>query len=191
MSLAVVMMRPSLAAAQLSTRDGSSSSLQVAVGQKVSVTTADGRIIKGQVLKLSPAALEIREGTELTTTLAFADVQRVQASDSVTNGVIKGALGLGLAGFVVGLFADAGNVGRGFFGGSIVVLLGGEPEPIKEPHHYLTGAVAGVAVGALLGYAIDAGKEKTIYERSTVGMSVAVRPIVSNVGKGVGVSVRW
>ena len=191
MSLAVVMVRPSPAAAQLSSRDLSSSSLQIPVGQKVTVTTADGRIVKGQVLELSPATLNMGQGGERTTSLAIADVRRVQATDSVTDGAIKGALSLGLIGLLAGAWADAGNAVEGLFGGSLVLLLGGEPEPIKEPKHYLTGALVGVGVGALLGYAMDAGKEKTVYERGTLGVSVAVSPIVSAAGNGVGVQVRW
>lgn len=182
---------PTLAAAQLSGSDLSSVSLPVAIGQKVSVTTTDGKIVKGQVLRLSPTTLDIGKGEVLTTSLAMADVQRVQATDSVKNGIIKGAVSLGLAGFLVGSFADASNAVGDVFGSFFVVLLGGEPPPVKNTHHNLTGAVAGIAVGGLLGYALDAGKERTIFERGTLGMSVAVRPIVSAEGKGVGVQVRW
>jgi hypothetical protein len=196
MALTAMVGLPTLAAAQLSSRDlsgtdVSSAHLSIAVGQKVSVTTADGRKIKGRVLSLSPTTLDIGKGEVPTTRLAIEDVQRVQATDSVTNGVIKGALGLGLAGFLVGSFADASNAVGEVFGKSILVLLGAEPEPIRNTHHHLTGAVAGVAVGALLGYALDAGNEKTIFQRGTLGMKVAVRPIVTAEGKGVGVHVRW
>ena len=48
MSLAVMAVRPSLAAAQLPGADAPSLYLPVAVGQMVSVTTADGRKLGGR-----------------------------------------------------------------------------------------------------------------------------------------------
>ena len=190
-AVAVMVTWPSLAAAQLSSPPSSSPDVSIAVGQKVSVTTTDGRMIKGRVLRLSPTTLDIGEGEVVARSLAMADVRRVQVGDSVKNGVIVGGLSFGLVGLLAGSMADAGNAVGGVFGNGFVVLLGGEPQPVPQTHNYLTGAVVGVAVGALLGYAMDAGKEKTIYERATPGKSVAVRPIVSAAGKGVGVSVRW
>jgi hypothetical protein len=155
--------------------------LPVAVGDKVSVTTTDGRKIKGQVLRLSPTTLDIGKGDGPTTSLAIADVQRVKATDSVNNGMIIGALSFGAVGATWGLLGDTGN---DFLSG---VITGKS----SDTNYTLIGTVAGVTLGAFVGYALDAGKEKTIYERGTVGMSVAVRPIVSAAGKGVGVSVRW
>jgi hypothetical protein len=190
MSLAVVMLRPVPAAAQLSRRDLSTGTVSIAVGQKVTVTTEDGRRTNGKVLAVTPTALDISVGGE-TRSLAIADITRVQQSDSTKNGVIKGALSLGLAGFLVGSFVDAGNAAGEAVGSFFVILLGGEPPPIHHTSNYLTGAVVGVAAGGLLGYALDAGHEKTIFERETTGMSVAVRPIVSNAGKGVGINIRW
>lgn len=191
MSLAVVMVRPSPAAAQLSSRESSIDAPPIAVGQKVSITTSDGRKTKGQVMGVSATTLDLGEGGVITTSVAMTDVQRVQAADSVTNGVVTGALTVGLVGLLAGSVADAGNAAGQVFGSAFVILLGGEPEPVRQTNHYLTGAVAGVALGALLGYALDAGREKTLYERQTPGTSVHVRPIVSAAGKGVGVSVRW
>jgi hypothetical protein len=191
MSLAVVMMRPSPAAAQLSSRESSTVGPPIAVGQKVSITTIDGRKTKGKVMGVSATTLDLGKGEVVTTSVAMTDVQRIQVADSVTNGVVTGALTVGLAGLLAGSFADAGNTVGQVFGGAFTLLLGGEPEPVRQTNHYLTGAVAGVAVGALLGYVLDADREKTIYERQTQGTSVHVRPIVSAAGKGVGVSVRW
>ena len=181
MSLALVMMRPAPAAAQLSSRDGSTVSLPVAVGDKISVTTADGRRIKGQVLRLSPTTLDIGKHESVTTSLAIADVARIQESDSVNNGVMIGALSLGAVGAFWGL---AGDTGTDLVSGVITGESAGT-------NYTLVGTLVGVSVGALVGYALDAGKEKTIYERGTAGMSVAVQPIVSAAGKGVGLTLRW
>ena len=191
MSLAVMLALPLRAAAQLSNAEAPIVSLPVVVGQKVSVTTANGKTIKGQVLSLSPTTLDLGKGEVVTTSLAIEDVRRLQSPDSVKNGIIKGAIGMGLAGLLVGSISDGMQATGEVFGSFFLALLGGEPEPIPPTHHYLTGAIAGVAIGALVGYAMDAGNEKIIFERGKNGTSVGVRPIVSNAGKGVGVQVRW
>ena len=179
-SLSVVMM-PSLAAAQPSSAGTPSGLLPVAVGQKVSVTTADGKTIRGHVFGISPTTLDIGQGGVVTTSLATADVRRVQVPDSVANGVWTGALTLGLAGAVWGLLGDAtSDLASGIFTGKSA-----------GTNYTLIGTLAGASVGALLGYALDSSKVATIYQRDTAGTSVAVRPIVSDAGKGVGVSVRW
>lgn len=181
MLLAMVMMRPSPAAAQLPSAGAPGGNIPIAIGQRVTVTTADGRKVKGQVLGLSPTTLDIGKGDVLSTSLGITDVLRVQVADSVTNGVIIGALSLGLVGAAYGLFGDATT--------DLVSIIGTGKSAGTD--YTLIGTLAGAGLGALVGYALDAGKEKTVYERGTVGMSVAVRPIVSNAGKGVGVSVRW
>jgi hypothetical protein len=191
MSLAAVLMRPSVAAAQLSTRELPLAVEQkVAVGQKVTVITGDGRKTNGKVLSLTPTTMEISDGGGIHR-FEIADVTRIQESDSTTNGIIKGAFWTGLTGFLVGTLADAASAAGDVFGGTFVLLLGGTPEPIKETNHGITGALIGIGAGALFGYAIDAGKERTLYEREGAGMSVAVRPIVSAAGKGVGLRIRW
>jgi hypothetical protein len=190
-SLAAVMMRPSVAAAQLSTRELPLAVEQkVAVGQKVTVITQDGGKANGKVLSLTPTTMEISDGGRIHR-FEIAEVTRVQENDSTKNGIIKGAFWMGLGGFLVGSLADAANAAGDLFGSTFVLLLGGTPPPINETNHAITGAIAGLAAGALFGYAIDAGKERTLYEREAAGLSVAVRPIVSIAGKGIGVQVRW
>ena len=178
--LSVVMM-PSPAAAQLSSPAAPSELLPVALGQKVSVTTADGRTIRGHVLGLSPTSLDIGEGGVLTTSLATADVRRVQVADSVANGVRTGAITLGLVGALWGLLGDATT-------DLVSGVFTGKP---AGTNYTLLGTFVGASAGALLGFALDAGKEGTIYQRDSPGTSVAVRPIVSDAGKGLGVQVRW
>ena len=176
MSLAAVMIQPSVAAAQSSTAE-----LPIAVGKKITVTTGDGRKTNGKVLSLTPTTVEIGEGEKVKASIALSDVQRVQASDPVNNGVITGALTLGLVGALWGALGDGvSDLASGIFTGKSA-----------GTNYTLIGSLAGVGLGAVLGYALDAGKEKTIYDRKSLGMSVQVRPIVSAAGKGLGVSVRW
>jgi len=158
--------------------------LPIAIGQKVRVTSADGKVTTGTIQALTPVSFEIGEGTARAS-LAMADVRRIQVPDSVTNGVVIGALSLGLVGAIWGATGDAL--------GDAVVDVANLIAPAKgdDSNHALTFAVGGAAAGALLGYALDSAKMKTIYRREHGGVSVGVRPIVSAVGKGAGVSVRW
>ncbi len=182
----LMMVIPATAGAQLST-----AAMPAVVGQTVWLTSSDGRITKGKVLQQTAESIEVGGDGGATTQLGIADVRRVQSPDSVTNGVVKGALSLGLAGLLIGTIADAGDAVGQVFGSSLVILLGGQVEPIRPSNHYVTGALVGVAAGALLGYALDSGKVKTLYEREDGGLSVAVRPMLSETGNGVGVRVRW
>ena len=56
--IGALMALPSLAAAQASKAD-----LPIRVGQNVSITTSDGQVVKGTVELVTPAALELAEGT--------------------------------------------------------------------------------------------------------------------------------
>jgi hypothetical protein len=151
-------------------------SLPVSIGQKVTVTASDGRIIKGTVSALTPQAIELA-GTRIT----VSDVRRVQERDSLANGAGTGALVLGLLGALAGI---AGDSVYDSIGGS----LGGSS---SNGSGFLFGTMIGLASGAAIGAALDASHQKTIYERRDTKMVVAVRPIVSAAGKGLGVQVRW
>jgi len=179
-----VMMWPATAAAQASI-----GWLPIDVGQKVTITTANGDTVSGRVVTLTPATVEIRDGNTIRN-LAVADVMRVQETDSVADGVFKGALLGGLGGLLLGGMADAADAAGQVAGGGIGLLFGVEPKPIKSAGHAGSGAITGIIAGALFGAMIDAGKEKTVFEREA-HMSVAVHPIVSNAGSGLGLSVRW
>ena len=58
MWLATVILLPASAAAQVSTAN-----LPIVVGQKVRMTSADGKVTTGTVLALTPALVEVGEGT--------------------------------------------------------------------------------------------------------------------------------
>lgn len=165
--------------------------LPVAVGQKVWITSADGRVTKGKVLTLTPATIELGKSDAPTANFEVADVRRIQVADSVRNGVVIGAISLGVAGLLAGSIVDAGDTAGDAFGFLIESLLGLPPQPVRSSHNYRTGALLGVVFGAALGYAIDDAKLKTVYQREDGGMSVSLRPLVAAAGKGVGVRVSW
>ena len=154
--------------------------LPIGIGQKVRITRGDGKVTTGTIQALTPGTVEVGKGAARAS-VAIADVRRIQIPDSVTNGVAIGALTLGLVG---GLWGAVGDVGT-----DLVVELTGTKS--DDSSHVLMFAAGGAAVGALLGWAIDAGKMQTIYKRENSGVSVGVHPIASPAGKGIGLSLRW
>jgi hypothetical protein len=177
-SSAAMLGLPALSAAQ--TRG---TALPLAVGQKVSITTADGGVTKGTVGRVTPASIVLTTaGGEVS--LAAADITKIKVSDSVWDGAAKGAVSLGVLPTLVAAFSCQHG---GFIGPCRDGSLGNE-RSIKP---ILAVAVGTFGLGALIGAGLDAVKTKTIYDRKTARPSVALRPIVSAAGKGLGVQVRW
>jgi hypothetical protein len=139
-------------------------------------------MINGTVEVVTPAAIEVGDGTTRTS-LATVDVSRIELEDSVKNGVVKGAIIGALVGSFLVVGGTAVDATARVYSGNGDFSTVGEG---TESAFYTT-----VAIGALLGYVIDVGKVRTLYDREAGGLSVAVRPIVSKAGKGVGINVRW
>ena len=97
-----------LAAAQEPVRDFTQLNTRLRAGDKVWVTDAQGREVKGKIQALAPYALTLRgEGAR---TFADGDVRliRQRRPDGIWNGALIGlAVGGGLA--AAGCFAEAGN----------------------------------------------------------------------------------
>lgn len=146
--------------------------LPIAIGQKVSITTADGTVTKGTIQTLTPASVVLANSKGVVS-LAAADVTRIRVPDSPWDGAVKSALMSGLLGLAAGALASSASF-----------------EKPDQTDYLLKGAGAGLAIGAVLGGVIDAIRMETVYERHA-GMSVSVRPIVSAAGKGVGVRLQW
>jgi len=51
--------------------------LPIAIGQKVRLTSADGKVTTGTIQALTPASFEIREGTAQAS-IAMAEVRRIR-----------------------------------------------------------------------------------------------------------------
>lgn len=183
-SCAVLSLLPAAAIAQ------SRVDLPVAIGQEVRIDLRDGRTISGKVSGVSPQGIQLQSGDapgpdSMRTRIAVADIRRVRERDSLRNGAVYGAVTLGLFAFLgASVIAESfdsawGNsayfVHRNSSGDAGVLALAG----------------IGLVSGAVIGAGLDALRQKTLYERRETPMVVAVRPIVSAAGKGVGVSVRW
>jgi len=181
--MVVMSMWPSPAAAQLSSRDLPIGGVPIVVGKTVWLTSAAGRVTKGKVLNQTADGIEIGAGEVGTTSFAISEVQRIQEPDSVRNGVVKGAL----VGLLVGSLVVVGGTGVDL----TESLFAGDGDFSRVGEGGDAGFYGSIAIGALLGYAIDKGNAKTVYERGSGGMTIAVSAIVSNAGKGVGVRVRW
>ena len=162
-----------LAAPRVSSAQAAQANLPLVYGQKISITKHDGSSIHGTVSAVTPGAVEM-QGIRFP----VSDIDHIRALDSPWDGAGKGAsLGL-LLGFLVG---SVDSNGMGFNSTS---------EP-SSSSRLIVGIGVGLAGGALLGGVLDALMTRTVYRRTESGPTVAVRPIASSAGKGVGVRVRW
>jgi hypothetical protein len=145
-----------------------------AVGQKVWVTMADATVHKGKVARVTTESvtLTVAGGSVV---LAAPDVRRIEASDRVKDGVVKGAIGFGLA----------GGLGLGLLGG--YVCENGCPAYMVKTG--LFGAAVGAATGAIVGGLLDAGNpaRKVVFERT----SLTIAPDIAGRSKSLSVVVRW
>ena len=167
MSWAGLFLAPAAVAAQTQ-----QSSLPVSVGQNLKITRNGGRAVEGKVSELAPDSVTLGK-----IRIPVNDIRRVQERDSIGDGAGKGALILGLLGALAGIAGDA-----------VSDSLGGSS---SNGSGFLAGAGIGLAAGAALGAWFDLGRNKSLYERSDRGVSVGLRPIASDAGKGIGVRLRW
>lgn len=172
--------------AQPAVAQSTSASWPVLSGQKVRITGVDGQVIAGKIVTATPEVLEVG-GDRGTVKVEATAVRKIQVSDPVTNGAVTGAVVLGLVGMLFGAAADAtGDV----FAFGVSQLLGGAEVHRSGGSGALVGGFVGVGLGAVIGAGLDAMKLKTVYEVDA-RITVDMRPIVSNAGKGLGITVRW
>jgi hypothetical protein len=155
---------------------------KVKPGQTVWVTRPNGTTIRGKVIAIAEAGLELKDG-DRRTSLQLADVQRIETRDSLRNGAIIGAiptailfgLGAGTA-TAVGCFMDATDSCNRDTKSATVM-----------------GAVVGAGIGALIGAGIDRAipGRRVLYRRPAAATTVTIAPVVSARGAGVGMALRW
>jgi hypothetical protein len=131
----------------------------VMVGQTVWVTTANGAEVRGKVVTLSPAVVDL-ETTEGTRRIATSDVWRVAKTDGSGQGLLIGALVGTLGGIAVGR-READIYRRGH---------PGEPTPLAWLVT-LGGTLVGASAGAWIDNLIE-GRE-IMYQNP--GRTVAVK----------------
>lgn len=157
---------------RLAARAGDSD-LRLKQGEKVWVTTNDGVVRTGHVIRLSQSAISLLVGGG-TTSLDFAQIARIEKSDSLVNGLRNGAVAGGSAMAMLSTFG-------GYFGG------GDESANVAVA---LTLSAIGAGVGTLVGGLIDARHEsrQPVYQAPT-GVAISVAPVV--VRRGAGFQLRW
>jgi hypothetical protein len=144
--------------------------LNVSPGQRVAVTTSDGRVYWGAVRELSNSGLALvtKAGEQ---TLSRNQIRLIRHQDSLVNGMVIGGL-----------------IGTGAIFPLASLYLGGDetPEPGTAVGLLAVGAAAGVATGVL----VDALRSRVLYRagapvRTTIAATIAPR------GGGVRLTVRW
>ena len=144
-------------------------------GKTIWVTTMDGEVHRGKVAADAAGAITLRVG-ELTTTIPRSDVRRIEARDSVDDGVIRGAVagaivGAGGSGFLAYATCEGGNCALD------TVKIG------------LVGGAMGAAVGAVTGALVDAAipGRRVLFERQTL----SIEPVMTRSSRAVSLRVRW
>jgi hypothetical protein len=148
----------------------------VAPGQTITVVSADGSSVKGQVLALSPSSLRMAVGG-VTRDFAERDVEQVRQRrpDSLANGARNG--------FFTG-------VGLGVLGGIVVIASEGG----DEWGYLVLGTLTYAALGAGVGVGIDAmiEKERPIFvRRPTARASLQFAPLVGRNRGGMRVAISF
>ena len=154
---------------------------KVKPGQTVWVTRQDGTIVMGNVKAVAETGLALRDGNQ-ETSLPLADIQQVETTDSLTNGIIIGVIPTSLLfGLGAGLGASYGS------------LASGEPDNGGANRAAVVGLVVGAGIGALIGAAIDHAihGRRVIYRARRNDTAFAIAPMVDPHGARLRVSLRW
>jgi hypothetical protein len=145
-------------------------------GQRVWVTTADGRVFTGNLVLFTPAGVVVRKGGA-DARIEFGDVRRIEVPDRLGNGIRNGAI-----------------VGAVFYGAMSAAFAGGECD------HGCGGVVAFVVVGSAFGAALGAGigalVDYLIVGRDVIysappPASVRFAPILAPTRAGMAVRIAW
>jgi hypothetical protein len=152
---------------------------RVRSGQMVWVTMGDGREYQGEVAARSPAALTLRHAGGATT-IATSDIQRIEAPDTLLNGV---TIGMG-----------AGGAAGGVLGGIIGDLVCEQAGGCVAIGALLVGGM-GAGMGGLVGVIVDSFREtrQPVYERgpASSGAQLIVAPVISRDRAEVSGAIRW
>jgi hypothetical protein len=149
---------------------------RVRTGQRIWVTTSDGRTLDGYVGDISSSSIEIlrESGRE---SLDMTQVRRVDTPDSVRDGVTRGAL--------------IGAAGLGVFTGILSTSIC-ECHDATAVLVTMTFAGLGAGSGALIGGVIDSFHvgRRTIFDR-TAGTTMTIAPVLTPSHLGAAAAIRW
>jgi hypothetical protein len=148
-------------------------------GQSVWITTADGREYHGEVASRAPDSLTLRHPGGATA-IATSDIDRIEAPDTLTNGILVGMGSGGTAGAVLG--------------GIIGDLVCEESSGCAVIGALFVGGM-GAGIGGLVGAIADSVRDnrRPIYDRRgpRTGARLFFSPVVSRDVAGVTGTVRW
>jgi hypothetical protein len=150
----------------------------VRLGQRVWVTTRDGAVVEGDVAERSGAALTLVSGGARTD-VAVSDIQRIETTDRIVDGLGWGALAGGVAGGVLG----------GLYG---KFLCESDPDCPVQVAFGLGGIFAAFgALGGAVGDSLRAGR-RDLYVAPSSGArrSIVMLPVVTRRGAGAGGVIR-
>ena len=154
LAAAAVLVVPAIASAQEPVKSFDQLNTRLKPGDSIWVTDASGREIRGRILNLSAASVQIdSDGQPLDLPVARVATIKEHPKDSLRNGVLWGAS----VGFLIGAMSCALNPDCAEEGGAGVSVLFG-----------VMGAAAGAGVGAGVDAAIR-GPKLVVYQSSPSG----------------------
>lgn len=157
----------------------------VGEGQRVWVTTVDGREVAGTLLSLTRFHVVVG-GTGADKQILLGDVRKIEVPDSLGNGIrngaIVGALILGLVGNPLGEMVCAETSTDRYDSRACL-------HTNTLASHVLKGAIAGGVLGALIDHSI-VGRD-VIYSAKPTAPVVHVSPMLAPKRAGLGVSISW
>jgi hypothetical protein len=150
----------------------------VDLGQTVWITSADGRRVQGEVVSLSADGMTLSHASGATA-FAAGQIQRIEATDHLLDGVLVGA----------GVGAAAG----GAFGVMLGRVLCEDTDSCVLFATLVLGGLGG-GMGTLAGAIIDSFRDapRPVFERPIArGASLRLAPLITTGRLGAGGMVRW
>lgn len=150
-------------------------STRVKPGSRIWVLTSDGAERPGKLESLSITDVVMVGDDGQRVALPWSRVRRIERPDPLMNGISIGAVaGLG-GGLFLATFA-------GYFGGE----SGG-----YQPRAGLALIGMSAGVGALVGFAVDRAKNPRQIVYRSGQTTMALSPVITGRGVGMGIKVRW
>ena len=175
---ACVLFAPAAALAQTA-ETGAAVRAELRPGDPVWIETTDGRTLRARFSSLIEDAIVLTDGVPLRR-IRLGDVRRIQARDSVANGIRNGAIA-----------GAAAGAGFGIFLSTVFCEVDDCGDQLRRdlPAVFMLAAI-GAGGGGLLGWGIDHALDgrRLVFEQTT---RVSIAPLVSRQVRGVGATISW
>jgi hypothetical protein len=139
------------------------------IGKQIEVTTENGTVLGGKLIRASEASLVLETDLQQTNVLVWSQIRTVShwQSDSVWNGILIGAV-----------------VGVG--GAAVIAAIPDTDEPMA-----LYTVPPGLLIGMAAGWIGDAARRTKIPIFRATGSQVTVAPIMARGRRGITVTIRF